>query len=255
MIATRSCPHCGREQAASAAFCEACGQEFRSPRFEQETPPPVPSWERRAGLQGRSAVRVMIALLAALAVAVPFLLDGAERTGTWLIVDALLVGVVLGCTVMERGSLVPLLRNSGGIWLLLALPAAYLMQGLGWLWFRALLVLVPETAFAEAFLPQAAWLLLLSAVLVPAIFEELAFRGIFLRSARVFLRPVPAQLLTATAFAAIHFQPLSFPFHFTLGLALGGLRAVSGSLWPPILLHAVNNAIAVGLLPGGPFSS
>lgn len=236
----------------SAAYCAACGQEFRAPRIDEESPPPVPSWERRAGLQGKPAVRVTVAMLAALVVAVPFMFGELEPTD-WLILDALMAGVVLGCVVLERGALTPSLRASGGLWLLLAVPAGYVLQWLGWLWS---LVLergggaAPEGAFVE----MPTWILFLTIVLVPAIFEELAFRGIFLRSARTFLRPLPAHLLTAAAFAAIHFQPLMLPFHFGIGLALGALRERSGSLWPPMLLHAVNNALAVGLLPGAPWS-
>ncbi|MDA1259838.1 MAG: CPBP family glutamic-type intramembrane protease [Planctomycetota bacterium] len=254
MIATLSCRHCGREQPASANFCAGCGLEFRSTRFGEEAPPPVPSWERRAGLQGRSAIRVVMALLIALAVSIPFAVFSPDTVATWLFIDAMIAGVVIACVVLERGALGPLLKASGGFWLLLAVPAAYVMQGLGWLWMKVLdrSDQILEAEPSEAWLPV--WMLLLSIVVVPALFEELAFRGIFLRSARLFLRPLPAHLLTAAAFALIHFQPMVLPFHFAMGLALGGLRAGSGSLWPPILLHAANNALAAGLLPGSPFA-
>lgn len=254
MIPTQDCRHCGRTQAASAAFCAACGLEFRPPRLDRETPPPVPSWELRASMQGRPAVRVLVALLAALIVAVPFYFADTGVAG-WLFVDALVVGVVLGCVALEGGALTPSLRASGGWWLLAAVPVGFLMQACGWLWVQLLYGMeVVDTSDADSFeLPG--WLLVVSIVLVPAIFEELAFRGIFLRSAQIFLRPVPAHLLTAAVFAGIHFTPLMLPFHFTMGLALGALRAVSGSLWPPILMHAVNNALAIGLLPGSPDGS
>jgi membrane protease YdiL (CAAX protease family) len=251
VIETRICHHCGRTQPASAAFCAACGQEFRAPRFAEEAPPPVPSWERRAGLQGKPAVRVTVAMLAASVVAVPFMFGDLDPTD-WLILDALMVGVVSVCVVLERGALTPSLRASGGVWLLLAVPAGYALQWLGALWTLALERWSGIDSSGSEFVELPTWILFLTIVLVPAIFEELAFRGIFLRSARTFLRPLPAHLLTAAAFAAIHFRPLMLPFHFGIGLALGALRERSGSLWPPMLLHAVNNALAVGLLPGAP---
>lgn len=254
MIATRACHHCGREQPASAAFCAACGQEFRAPRFGDEVPPPVPSWDRRAGLQGKPAMRVMVALLAALAAAAPFALGGFAPSTSLLVFYAVVGAVVLFCAAQERDAIAPLLLRSGGVWLLLAAPAAYATQGFGWLWVQLLqrADALEELEGIGAVMPS--WALLLGVVLAPAVFEELAFRGIFLRNAQNFLRPWPAHLATAFAFAAIHLQPLMLPFHFGMGLALGGLRVASGSLWPSMILHAVNNALAAGLLPGSPFA-
>lgn len=252
MIPTRNCPYCSAVQPASASFCGACGHEFRAPRRAEETPPPVPSVERRFQAQGGAATRVLIALLAVLAVAVPLHYLPTSESWDALVLDAAVALVVLACVAMERGALAPALRAHGGPWLLAAAPLAWLMQAFGALWF-ALLAGWLDLPIDESPMPDLpVWLLWVSVVLVPAVFEEIAFRGIFLRSARLLLRPMPAQLLTAGCFAAIHFQPLSFPFHFALGLALGLLRERSGSLWPPMLLHALNNALAIGLIPGGP---
>ena len=51
--------------------------------------------------------------------------------------------------------------------------------------------------------------------------------------------------VTAFIFSAIHFQPLGFVPRMMLGAYFGYLLAWSGSLWLPILAHALNNSIAV----------
>jgi hypothetical protein len=253
VIETRPCPHCGCAQLPSAAFCSACGFEFRAPRFGDEPPPPVPSWDRRARLQGKPAIRVVAAILAALAASLPLHLLARDATAL-LLLDALLAGVVLGCVALERGALAPALAASGGWLLALAVPAAYAVQALGWIWVRILKSALGEPPGGHPFAGMPLWVQWVSVVAVAGIFEELAFRGVFLRSAKIFLRPVAAHLLTAGAFAAIHFNPPLFPYHFLVGLTLGWLRERSGSLWPPILMHAAHNAAVLGLLPGAPLS-
>lgn len=251
MITTRACPHCGRAQPGGASFCSACGFEFRAPRFDAEPPPPVPSWDRRAGLQGRPAIRVVVAILAVLAASIPLLFLARDTTAL-LLVDALLAAVVLACVALERGALAPALTASGGWWLALAVPAAYAVQAIGWIYQRILARGLGEAHEGHPFAEMPVWVQWISVVAVAGVFEELAFRGVFLRSAKHFLRPVAAHLLTAAAFAAIHFNPPLFPYHFLVGLTLGGLRERSGSLWPPILMHAAHNAAVLGFLPGAP---
>ena len=52
-----------------------------------------------------------------------------------------------------------------------------------------------------------------------------------------------AIILSAAIFAAVHVIPLSFPYLFTLGIALALLRRFHQNLWAPILLHAANNCL------------
>jgi len=80
--------------------------------------------------------------------------------------------------------------------------------------------------------------------------EELLFRGVLLSAAVRHLPPGTAAFLTAALFACVHLPDLGFlwyalPNLLLLGLVLAWLRLASGSLWPAILAHAVNNALAV----------
>jgi membrane protease YdiL (CAAX protease family) len=81
---------------------------------------------------------------------------------------------------------------------------------------------------------------------IPAIGEELTFRGIIQKVLlRWFKHPHWAIIVTAFLFSAMHFQFLSFLPRFFLGLVLGYIYIWSGSIWLSILIHFINNAMAV----------
>ena len=82
---------------------------------------------------------------------------------------------------------------------------------------------------------------------VPAVFEEIAFRGAVQGVLQKVARPGAAVVIQALLFALAHQSVARFPPTFLLGLALGALRWRSGSLWPGILLHALNNGLLAGL--------
>ena len=87
---------------------------------------------------------------------------------------------------------------------------------------------------------------LLVIAIVPAIGEELLFRGYLQQSFSKWLSsPHVAIIVTAVLFSAIHLHFQGFLPRFILGVLLGYLFYWSGSLWLPILAHFANNAQAV----------
>ncbi len=81
---------------------------------------------------------------------------------------------------------------------------------------------------------------------MPAIAEELMFRGAIQRSfGKIFRSPHVAIWVTAFIFSAIHVQFFGFLPRFLLGAAFGYLYFWSGSLWYAILGHFLNNGYAV----------
>lgn len=73
------------------------------------------------------------------------------------------------------------------------------------------------------------------------LFEELMFRGFLLPVLARGGRTALAVVLSALLFGAIHLQPAGLPTLAALGLVLGLTLRHTGSLWPPILVHACWN--------------
>ncbi len=87
---------------------------------------------------------------------------------------------------------------------------------------------------------------LLVIALVPAVGEELLFRGLLQRLLGEWTRNIHAGvILTAFIFSAIHLQFFGFLPRFLLGLMLGYLLEITQSLWVPVFAHFVNNATFV----------
>lgn len=82
--------------------------------------------------------------------------------------------------------------------------------------------------------------------LIPAIGEELLFRGIVQNIFSRWLKNNHAAVwFTAILFSAMHMQFYGFIPRLMLGAMLGYLLVWSGNLWWPIIAHFVNNAAAV----------
>ena len=100
-----------------------------------------------------------------------------------------------------------------------------------------------ETIIQEPFI-----LSVLGSAILPALFEESAFRGVFLMGytgdrARPNVSPWTACLFCALAFAGIHISFQQFPYAFVSGFILAMLALYTGSLFPSMLTHAGINLI------------
>ncbi|HOK61679.1 lysostaphin resistance A-like protein [Tenuifilum sp.] len=104
-------------------------------------------------------------------------------------------------------------------------------------------------ALTKAFLiTDSFWVFLVNIFMVailPAIGEELIFRGILQRRLVELTRSRWTGIIIAAAvFSGIHMQFQGFIPRFALGVAFGYLLEVTGSIWVPIFAHFFNNAIA-----------
>ena len=88
----------------------------------------------------------------------------------------------------------------------------------------------------------------LAAVVVAPVAEELLFRGLVLRQIRQRLGPLPALLTSSLLFAAMHGDPSQMLTYTVLGAGFGLGYLWSGSLWTPVVMHALWNLTAVILM-------
>ncbi|MFQ3593017.1 MAG: ABC transporter permease subunit/CPBP intramembrane protease [Gemmataceae bacterium] len=88
--------------------------------------------------------------------------------------------------------------------------------------------------------------------ILPAICEELAFRGFILTGLRQSFRPLSAILLSSFLFALYQMNVFQFLPHFLFGIVLAVLVVRTGSIWPAIVFHLVYNSVLIGpaLMPG-----
>ncbi len=91
---------------------------------------------------------------------------------------------------------------------------------------------------------EASFIVIVVAV-VPAICEEVFFRGYVQKSFEFRIRPVWAALVTAIFFALYHFNPYGLIALFALGFFFGYSAYKSNSIFIPLILHFLNNFIAV----------
>lgn len=80
---------------------------------------------------------------------------------------------------------------------------------------------------------------------VPAIGEEMTFRGALQKTIQEKMSPWAAITITSIIFSALHFQFYGFIPRFILSIFLGMLYYFSGSIKLNMLAHFCNNAIAV----------
>lgn len=86
---------------------------------------------------------------------------------------------------------------------------------------------------------------LLVIAVLPAIGEELLFRGVVQQQLARWINPVLAIWVTAILFSAIHMQFAGFFPRMLLGAVLGYVFYWSRSLWLPIAAHFVTNGMQV----------
>ena len=95
-------------------------------------------------------------------------------------------------------------------------------------------------------------LLILATVVVAGFTEEMLFRGFVQGSLEKKTDVTKAVLATAFIFAFVHFNPWWFIEILIIGVFLGVLVWRSGSVFPAVVVHAVNNGLALFLINAEP---
>ena len=91
---------------------------------------------------------------------------------------------------------------------------------------------------------EASFIVIVVAV-IPAICEETFFRGYVQKSFEFRIKPIWAAALTAMFFSLYHFNPYGLLALFALGFFFGYSAYKSNSIFIPLILHFLNNLIAI----------
>jgi membrane protease YdiL (CAAX protease family) len=97
------------------------------------------------------------------------------------------------------------------------------------------------------------WLAMLAFAVGPAVNEELWFRGYLGRGLVGRYGPTAGVLLASLFFGLVHVHPVQAAYAALMGLWLHFAYRMTRSLWVPVLVHFLNNGLAVvaALLAGG----
>ena len=90
-----------------------------------------------------------------------------------------------------------------------------------------------------------AWQLILLLALLPAVCEELAFRGFVLNGLRRSGHKWGAILVTSALFGVVHMLLQQSLSAFLIGIIIGYVAVKTNSIWPAMLFHFTHNSLAV----------
>ena len=137
------------------------------------------------------------------------------------------------------------------IWaaVLMAVPAS---QVVALAFFRIVNTIIPTPTdllrdfnrqVAPASLPV--WQMYIFMAFLPAICEELAFRGVLLHGLRKRFNPVVRCLLVGAIFGVFHYSLFRIAPTALLGVILTAIALLTGSILPGLVFHAANNSLAI----------
>ncbi|MGD0142613.1 MAG: CPBP family intramembrane glutamic endopeptidase [Rhizomicrobium sp.] len=246
------CENCHKTLPAEAIFCPACGHSITDGGGPFILPAAVPARSEYIAEQW-NAIRIVIWLFGLL-LASSLVLGITHRFVKSPMPEAVISGIdaaiVLTFLILRYRNTFLLLRIPRlAPAQMLELIAIALACGLAISLYFALIqhfgirTIDPSTEFRKA-----GWgigLMLLFVSIMPAIFEELAFRGVIQSSLEEVFDSSDAWIIQAALFSVLHLLPINFPSHFLMGLCLGYARNRSRSLYPGMLMHASWNAFVL----------
>ena len=89
------------------------------------------------------------------------------------------------------------------------------------------------------------WQIIFFLAVMPGVLEELAFRGVLLHGVSRKLRPVATALVVGGIFGMFHVSLFRIVPTGFLGVVLAATTLLTGSVFPAMLWHFLNNAIAI----------
>ena len=238
---------------ANATENSSAPDPMNDPRFETPCAQRFPTWGDMLAVVGiyllaTVATSIVMAIVAAVS-------DGAgnlaERMSSGPM-SALSYGLSMGLTILGVLIYRKLRRGEGRVFRLSlrGFNPMLILWGFVLLLITGIVIEPVLNLFPESFLEtlnqmgaNGGWSVLMLAVLAP-VMEEVLFRGILLESVREKYSSGRAIVVSALMFGVIHIIPQQVVNAFVIGLILGFIYVRTDSLWPVIIIHALNNAMA-----------
>ena len=244
------CVQCGAELRLAAQFCTRCGTRTATSELEALVVVEQPTGPTRD--RGHE-LRVVgwfygLLLLTSLFFGIAYSVTPGGDFVPWMtLIDGMLILAFAG---YYRAEILALLRPAifdRKVWTKLAIAAAIQFAALGAVFYLLEQTGIPFERITDEMQRHhyALWQLIALYSLAPAVFEEIAFRGIIFERLRFVLGEKEGWLVQAAFFSVLHLSPVIFPTHFAMGLIFGWLRMRTGSLIPGMILHAAWNAAVI----------
>ncbi len=169
-----------------------------------------------------------------------------------LIVDTIFAVIIVGMTLFDSKTYVPLikfpkfdLKLLGLIVFLTPIFAYGVHISVDYLNAELLDMYVPNMLNGYTDSPAPFTIALISVALFPALFEELAFRGIVFHEFSKISRVQGAIIVSAVLFTLLHLSIFSIFWILPMGLLTAWIRFKKETLWYGIILHFLHNGTIV----------
>ncbi|MCP5106176.1 MAG: CPBP family intramembrane metalloprotease, partial [bacterium] len=225
------CSKCSKTIRNDVKYCPHCGS-YQNYLYQQEM-------LSRADEQWETIKSIIFFYAIYLASVLPlFWLDDDKTAVGILVVSGLDVLIILGYWMTRRTSILPLFRINREVLKTTLLGMAVIVPLLlvNFSYHHLLLGIfgIEETRSSDPFITAGFGfgVIVFSGCVMPAVWEEIAFRGLIQTGLNKKFRKWETLFITSGLFAVIHIAALSWPYLFLVGLVLGILRMKSQSLWP-----------------------
>lgn len=233
------CSTCHNHVPDHAIYCGKCGSKIEKPGDHSDY------------LKRIKKIAVFFFVLLGYIAVLSFTSFGSHYTET-LILDLLFAAIILVFYLFNRKETNRLLRFDNPRWhvvLMIVLLAPMLALLVSFIadFLNESIFDTSQNAYYQHFLssPAPLTLSIISIGLFPAIFEEIAFRGIIFNDLLKLTRLKSVIVISAILFTILHLSLISILWIFPMGLAFGYFRAKYRTMWYGIIGHFVYNSSIV----------
>lgn len=245
------CDYCGHALDARVYFCPGCSKPHRPVELLLTPSAPVfENIETQLRTKAPDVWTVFFGFLSALVVSafVGMAIWGMDNhEPTMLLVSFVLLVATAVCMTRYWQDVKPLLKTTGffklATWIGLVALAPMLLLNYGYHSLLTEWLGLEMDDYNEFFTSTYGALIFIC--IMPAIVEELAFRGIIQHRLETVVSPWVAMAAASVLFSSAHLSILSAPYLALMGLLLGWMKWKTGSLYPPMVAHFLHNYVVI----------